>query len=92
MPLSYSTYSNGLVLSPPDLLFYDMFINLILINIYMNWILSLLFMIIGLVFLFFGYKHKNIEATFIGYAFLFAIGFGILGSGLEIPIGWSVVF
>lgn len=56
----------------------------------MNWILSLLFIILGLVFLFFGYANKNLEATFVGYAFLFAIGIGILGSGLEIPIGFIV--
>jgi len=56
----------------------------------MNWILSLIFMTLGLVFLFFGYKNKNVEITFVGYLFIFIVGVGVLSTGLAIPTGYLI--
>jgi len=47
-------------------------------------------MTLGLVFLFFGYKNKNVEITFVGYLFIFIVGVGVLSTGLAIPTGYLI--
>lgn len=57
----------------------------------MLWLLFVLFMIISLILIYFGISQKKWAFAFAGAVMLLTIGISILGTGLDIPVGWSVV-
>jgi hypothetical protein len=57
----------------------------------MLWIIFIMFMIISVALILFGISQKKWAFAFAGSILLLVIGISILGTGLDVPIGWSVV-
>lgn len=56
----------------------------------MDWILSIIFFVLGAFFLIMGGSYKNNLWIFLGLSFLLILGVLILVSGLSIPNGWVI--
>jgi len=56
----------------------------------MLWIIFVLFMIISVALILFGISQKKWAFAFAGSVLLLAIGISLLGTGLDIPVGYVV--